>query len=69
MSTQLMANFEKKDEVVMKVKSGNKTMFLNFRVEDSRHSGGKWSYQLKAQDGSLHNGGAWFAERDLQFAK
>lgn len=65
----MTANFEKKDEVVMMVKSQKKTMFLKFRVEESRYSGGKWSYQLKAQDGSLHNGGAWIAEGDLDFAK
>jgi hypothetical protein len=65
--TQTTPTYDKNDEVVMKVKTQKKTMFLTFRVVDSKQSKGKWVYQLKAKDGTLHDGGAWCAQGELAY--
>jgi hypothetical protein len=65
--TQTTPTYEINDEVVMKVKTQKKTMFLTFRVVDSKQSKGKWVYQLKAKDGTLHDGGAWCAQGELAY--
>jgi hypothetical protein len=66
-STQTTPTYDKNEEVVMKVKTQKKTMFLTFRVVDSKQSKGKWVYQLKAKDGTLHDGGAWCAQGELAY--
>jgi hypothetical protein len=65
--TQTTPTYEINEEVVMKVKTQKKTMFMKFLVAASKQSGGKWVYQLKAKDGTLHDGGAWCAQRELAY--
>ena len=56
--------------MIVKASDGAKAR-RDFVVDDSRVMAGtmKWVYRLMRSDGTLHEGGAWYAERDIVFER